>query len=228
MTVFLVEDDQSVAHAISYAARFMGLKSELYESAEHFLGHYEVHRPGCLILDFQLPGLNGLDLQKQLVARGNLLPIIMISGHGTIAAAVEAMELGALTFLEKPFELSELRREIDNAIQLNAAARREAADRDEVDLKIRQLTEKELEVFEFVAKGKANKEIAKELGISVRAVEDRRSRMMRKLNAEYLSDVIRIASKASKPCRLPTAKNGWPESSTTVRHNCLLKDISNR
>ncbi len=191
-TLFVVEDDAAVASALSDVARLLELEAELYESADDFLSRYDGGRPGCLVLDYKLPGMNGVELQAKLRELNSLLPVIMISGHATVGTAVQALQLGAVTFLEKPFELNELSRHIEKALDLDRQRRQQHTQRDAALAKLAQLTKKEREVFYLVADGVTNAEIAKRLGISVRAVEDRRARMMKRLGADNLEQVIRL------------------------------------
>ena len=200
-TVFIVEDDAAVTDALAGVAKLMNLGVAIFSSSEDFLRAYDSNRPGCLVLDFNLPGQSGLELQRHLSRLGNLLPVIMISGQASVRTIVETMKLGALTFLEKPFSLNEIRREIQNAIDHDAARRSETSEHYEASAKIARLTHKEREVFDLVSGGKTNKEVAKQLEISVRAVEDRRRRVMRKLNVDDLSELIALASKAARSRR---------------------------
>lgn len=195
--VFIVDDEEPVTKALARAVELMGLPSETYPSAEAFLKSYDSSRPGCLVLDYKLPGKNGLELQEDLSAIGNLLPVIMISAHANVKVVVKAMKSGSVTFLEKPFSLHQLRREITAAIELDANRRREAAECRAARARLAGLTDKEREVLRLVAAGNTNQAIADMLGLSVRAVEDRRGRMMRKLGAKGLSDVIVVYRKAS-------------------------------
>jgi len=196
-TVFIVDDEEPVTKALANAVQLMGLPSVTYSSAEAFLRSYDFSRPGCLVLDYKLPGRDGLELQEHLTAIGNLLPVIMISAHANVKVVVKAMKGGSVTFLEKPFSLHDLRREIADAIQLDAARRLDAAECRTAKAKIAALTGKEREVLRLVAAGNTNQAIADMLGLSIRAVEDRRGRMMKKLGANGLSDVIAISRKAS-------------------------------
>jgi len=198
-TLFIVEDDSAAAHALTSFARVMSLRTEVFESAETFLDAYDPSCPGCLVLDYKLPGQNGMQLYKKLIEMGSILPVIMISGHGTVEVAVDAMKSGALTFLQKPIRAAVFREAIQQAHSLDASRRRAAAETTEIEAKIAKLTAKEREVMHHVAQGKTNRQIAKELGLSSRGVEDRRARMMRKLDAVNLAEVIRIAQRASMP-----------------------------
>ncbi|MBL7040325.1 MAG: response regulator transcription factor [Pirellulaceae bacterium] len=196
-TVFIVDDEEPVTKALANAVQLMGLPSQTYSSAEAFLKSYDTTRPGCLVLDYKLPGKDGLELQEHLTAIGNLLPVIMISAHANVKVVVKAMKGGSVTFLEKPFSLHVLRQEIAGAIELDAARRLEAAECRAAKAKIAALTGKEREVLRLVAAGNTNQAIANMLRLSIRAVEDRRGRMMKKLGAKGLSDVIAICRKAS-------------------------------
>lgn len=177
----------------------MGIPAETFGSAEEFLATYDRTRPGCLILDYRLPGASGSDLQQRLKSIGNLLPVIMVSGHADIDTAVNSLRIGAVNFLQKPFELKKLCKEIETALELDKARRTRAAEEEAAARLVGNLTQKEKEVFDLVAHGRTNKEISNQIGISVRAVEDRRQRMMNKLECSSLSDVIRTARQLPSP-----------------------------
>jgi len=196
-TVFIVDDEEPVARALANVVKLMGLRTEVYSSADAFLRSFDRTRHGCLVLDCKLPGLSGVELQKELKTFGSLLPVIMISGHANTQVVVESMKGGAVNFLEKPFHMSSLQEAIREALDMGAANRREAAERDEATEKIAKLTQKEREVLHLVCQGFTNREIAQDLGLSLRAVEDRRARMTKKLGAESLANLISIRDKAS-------------------------------
>jgi FixJ family two-component response regulator len=201
-TIFVVNGDVAVRNALAGVAKLLGRPCELCTTASEFLASYDRSRAGCLILDYKLGEQSGLELQRRLTQLGYLLPVIMISSHVTVRTVVEAMQNGALSVLETPFALDELCQLIKQAFELDAVRRVEVAERDEAMKLLATLTRKEHEVFNMVAEGMSNKEMARKLDLSVRAVEDRRSRMMRKLDFDYLSDVIQLKSKVRRPFAL--------------------------
>lgn len=179
----VVDDDPAVARAISVVAKSIGYRVALYRSAEDFLYGYDDSQPGCILLDVKMPGMTGLELQTMLKRADVQLPIIMMSGHGDIPMAVEAMAQGAVTFLEKPFRMQALAAEISRAIEIDSDHRIKREKTIAARKKLEALTEKERLVLCEVVKGRTNRQIAEQLGLSVRAIEDRRSRVMKKLEA---------------------------------------------
>ncbi len=194
-TLFVVDDDGAVVSAIQGVARLLGVRMDAYRSADEFLTSYDPERPGCLLLDYKLPGMSGLELLQKLRTFDDSLPVVMISGHANVKTAVRAMQAGAITLLEKPVELDELCYAIQSAMAVDRMRRQKAVEQQEAKNLVDSLTAKERQVFDFVVEGKTNKEIAKTLAVSVRAVEDRRARMMTKLGADYLSDLIEMHAK---------------------------------
>ena len=194
-TLFVVDDDGAVVSAIQGVARLLGVRMDAYRSADEFLTSYDPERPGCLLMDYKLPGMSGLELLQKLRTFDDSLPVVMISGHANVKTAVRAMQAGAITLLEKPVELDELCYAIQSAMAVDRMRRQKAVEQQEAKNLVDSLTAKERQVFDFVVEGKTNKEIAKTLAVSVRAVEDRRARMMTKLGADYLSDLIEMHAK---------------------------------
>jgi RNA polymerase sigma factor (sigma-70 family) len=192
-TVYVVDDDPQIVEAITQLVELIDLKAESYTSAERFLQAYQPAGPGCLVLDVRMPGMSGLDLQKELAKSRYELPIVIITGHGDVRMAVQAMKLGALEFLEKPFRMQELCESIQQAIRLDEQRWQRQEQRQDADRRIGDLTPAERQVMELVAAGKTNKTIAEELGLSVRAVEDRRARMMRKLGVKSRAGLLELA-----------------------------------
>src|SRR5439155_16985452 len=189
--IFVVDDDAAVGRALQSAGKLLGRPVRAFDSAAAFLGAYS-GEAGCLVLDVRMPGTTGLELQRALADDGIGIPVVMISGHADVRIAVEAMALGAVTLLEKPFRLDELLTHVRRSLEkdkANREARRKTAD---ADTRLAALTPKEREVLELIAAGKTNREMAEALGLSVRAVEDRRARLMKKVNAGSVAEVVRL------------------------------------
>ena len=183
--VFVVDDDPALRDSIALLARAEGLAARTFDSAQSFLDAWDRSEPGCLIVDFRMPGLSGLDLQERLAGDGDAPPIIFLTGHGTVPAAVHALKAGAMDFLEKPFDPATLLARVQEAL---ARDRRRRSDARRFDA----LTRREHEVLEQVASGKANKVIAANLGISERTVEQHRARGMRKIGVRSVAALVRL------------------------------------
>ena len=190
-TVFLIDDDQAVRDAVGLLLRATGLIVESFASATDFLKSDGIRRPGCLLLDVRMPGMSGLDLQKQMQEQGHHIPIIFMTGHGDIPMATRAMKAGAFDFIEKPFQGQVLLARIREALERDARELRRQAQRSEAAARLARLSPREREILERVAAGQYNKVIAAELGISLSTVEIHRKRVMEKLEADSLSDLIR-------------------------------------
>ena len=191
-TVFVVDDDPGIRAAMQALLGSVDLDCETFASADEFLDRVDRQRAGCLVLDIRMPGLGGLELQEALAGRGDTTPIIFITGHGDVPMAVEAMQKGAVDFIQKPFRDQELLDCIHEALKTDRRRRAERARRDEVAERIDRLTNREREVFELVVTGKPNKVIAWELGVSQRTVEIHRARVMEKMRARSLADLVRM------------------------------------
>jgi RNA polymerase sigma factor (sigma-70 family) len=192
-TVFVVDDDRSIRQAMQLLLQSVGLHAETFASGDEFLGQFDAARPGCLVLDIRMPGLGGLELQERLMAAGSSLPIIFITGHGDVPMAVEAMQKGAFDFVQKPFRDQELLERISEALSSDRQSRSEQAKRAEVAARLQKLTNREREVMDLVVTGKPNKVIAYELGVSQRTVEIHRARVMEKMQARSLADLVRMS-----------------------------------
>lgn len=190
-TVFVVDDEPDIRDSLVMLLEASGYRAKAYKSAVAFLASDAPQSVGCLIVDVRMPDMDGLQLQQELLARHSLLPVIIMTGHGDIPIAVQAMKAGAVDFLEKPFNddvlLDSVRRALDRAISVidHANAAKEAATR------LTQLTDRERQVLDLIVAGKANKVIAYELSISPRTVEIHRSRVMEKMGAGNLADLVR-------------------------------------
>jgi RNA polymerase sigma factor (sigma-70 family) len=170
----------------------VNIRHEVFSSADEFLKREEDHRAGCLVLDIRMPGLGGLELQDMLIERGNTLPIIFITGHGDVPMAVDAMQKGAVDFIQKPFRDQELLDRIRQALLTDKERRTEREHHAQVENRLEKLTNREREVFDLVVTGKPNKVIAYELDVSQRTVEIHRARVMEKMEARSLADLVRM------------------------------------
>ncbi len=192
-TVFVVDDDATIRVAMQALLDSVNLRHSVLASADEFLERFgDQTVPGCLVLDIRMPGLGGLELQDELLSRGNSIPIIFITGHGDVPMAVEAMQKGAVDFIQKPFRDQELLDRVQLALRTDEERRAEAEKADMVQGLIDKLTQREHEVFELVVTGKPNKVIAYELGVSQRTVEIHRARVMEKMRARSLADLVRM------------------------------------
>jgi FixJ family two-component response regulator len=203
-TVFLVDDDAPVRKALSRLLKSAGYQVEAFDSAGEFL---QWHRPGgfgCLILDIQMPGLNGLELQEELAANDSTLAIIFLTGHGDIPTSVQAMKAGAVDFLTKPVCGQELLDAVERALAENHAARKRWREVKAIRQRVETLTPREREVLSLVVTGLLNKQIAVKLCTSEKTVKVHRGRVMRKLAARSIADLIHMAERASIPAAAAT------------------------
>lgn len=191
-TVFVVDDDEAVRGGLRVLLQSVGLGVETYASAQEFLAAYSPDQPGCLVLDIRMPGMGGLDLQQELARRGIELPIIFLTGHADVPAAVRALKAGAMDFMEKPFNGQALLDLIQQAIRRDVGARHKSAAESDAARRVAALTAREREVVELMVAGNANKVIAGDLSISERTVEFHRSRIMKKMHARSLAELISI------------------------------------
>ena len=190
--VYIVDDDDAVRDSMSMLLESVDLPHQCFATADAFLDGDDGTRTGCLVLDIRMPGINGLELQEILNEKDSLLPIIFITGHGDIPMAVEAMRRGALDFMRKPIREQDLLDRIQQALDYEAGKRHHLLDQQQILQKLESLTSREREVFELIAEGHANKVVGFELGISERTVEVHRARVMSKLEAKTLAQVVRI------------------------------------
>jgi two-component system response regulator FixJ len=191
-TVFVVDDDSAVRDALRFLMRSVGLTVEAFSSAAEFLDAYRDDRAGCLVLDIRMPGMTGLELQDKLIERRSILPIIFITGHGDVPMAVEAMQAGAMDFIQKPFRDQDLLDRIHQAIDKDAKTRQSLGELAAIRMRLASLTPREREVMDLVVHGKANKVIAGDLDLSQRTVEIHRARVMEKMEASSLAHLVRM------------------------------------
>jgi RNA polymerase sigma factor (sigma-70 family) len=194
--VFVVDDDASMLRAVSRLLASAGRKVEAFASPREFLDRPQHDGPGCLVLDLKMPGLSGLDVQQALSSGSGTLPIVFVSGHGKIPAAVRAMKAGAVDFLTKPFEDDALLASVETAIRRSLVLRADDAEARALDERLGTLTPREREVLPLVAQGLPNKQIASRLGTSLQTIKVHRARIMAKMQAGSLAELVRMASRA--------------------------------
>ena len=190
--IFVVDDDEAVRNALRFLLKSVGLTAVTLASADEFLRTYKAEQAGCLVLDVRMPGMSGLELQQELNLRGAMIPVIFITGHGDVPMAVEAMQHGAFDFLQKPFRDQELIDHIQRALAADQKNRLLLKERDRVRGRLESLTPREHEVLNLMLRGKPNKVMAAELGLSQRTVEIHRARVMEKTEASSVAQLVRM------------------------------------
>ncbi len=198
-TVFIVDDEAEVRDAMKLLMDSVGLAAETFASAQDYLDQFEPQRPGCLVLDIRMPGLSGLELQEKLSKDALHPPIVIITGHGDVPMAVRAVQAGAVDFIEKPFRDQVLLDSVHRAITRDAEQRGEASRLADIEARLQRLTPREKEVLDLVMTGMRNKVIAVELGVSQSTVEAHRAKVMEKMEARTLSDLMRMMLSITKP-----------------------------
>ena len=191
-TVFIVDDDDAVRGSLRLLLKSAGLPAVAHASAKEFLDNWHPEQPGCLILDVRMPGMSGIELQSELNRRGAIIPVIFVSGHGDIPMAVEAIQHGAFDFLPKPFSDKDLIDRVQRALAADAENRKALVEKDTLRSRYDSLTPREQEVLVLVTQGKANKVMAGDLGVSQRTVEIHRARVMEKMGANSLAQLVRM------------------------------------
>ena len=191
--IAIVDDDPSARQGLQRLVRSVGWKAETFASAQEFLAHARIEPPSCVVLDLQLPGLSGLDLQKRMAEAGLETPIVFLTGHGNIPASVQAIKAGAVEFLTKPFDEQDLLRAIQEAIERDRRTRKRHADMRDLRERYESLTPREQEIILQVVSGLLNKQIAADLKITEDTVKFHRGHIMRKMRADSLADLVRMA-----------------------------------
>jgi FixJ family two-component response regulator len=202
-TVFVVDDDEGVRNSLRFLLKSVGLTAMTVPSALEFLKTYDPEQPGCLVLDVRMPGMSGLELQQQLNVRGAMIPVIFITGHGDIPMAVEAMQHGAFDFLQKPFRDQDLIDRIQRALATDHKNRLALRQRESIRARLDSLTPREREVLDLMMRGKPNKVMAAELGLSQRTVEIHRARVMEKTEAASLAQLVRMVMDSGRAATAP-------------------------
>ncbi len=195
--VFIVDDDDAVRDSLSFLMKSIGIESRGFASATEFLEFYDDNIAGCLVLDIRMPGMSGLELQDRLNEINAILPIIFITGHGDVPMAVEALKKGALDFIQKPFRDQDLIDRINHALDQDHDSRNILSEKREILDHMDQLTNREKEVMELVVQGNPNKIIAADLDVSQRTVEIHRARVMEKMRARSLAQLVRMSITAN-------------------------------
>jgi RNA polymerase sigma factor (sigma-70 family) len=205
-TVYVVDDDSSTRELLAFLMKRHGRRADVFPDARSFLKAYRPELPGVLILDLNMPGLSGLDLQQSLKERGVLLPVIFLSGGADVTKAVRAVREGAIDFIEKPFDYKRVIELVEDCIRRDEQARAGRERRRQVRARIAQLTQREVEVMELVVAGRKNSEIAEQLAISVKTVEAHRAKIMEKLEVDSVAELVQAALlAASAPAAGPAA-----------------------
>ena len=189
-TVFVVDDDSSTRELLAWLMKRHGLRAQVFADARSFLKSYKPEMPGCLVVDLDMPGMSGLDLQQYLKEQGVLLPVLFLSGRADVPKAVKAVREGAIDFVEKPFDYRRVVGLVEDCLRRDAEARIEQERRSACCRRIAQLTQREREVLELVVAGRMNREIAESLDISIKTVEAHRAKIMEKLEVDSVAELV--------------------------------------
>jgi len=192
-TIFVVDDEPAVRDSLQVLLGTYGFAVETFTKAEDFLAQSDPSRPGCLLADVRMPGMTGLELQRELTRRGNPIPVIVITGHGDVPMAVDALKAGALDFLEKPLNDEALVRSIRSALERDQRSREEGQEKARLTQRVARLTGREREVMALIVDGLPNNAVAERLGISARTVEHYRANIMQKMEAASFAELVRMA-----------------------------------
>jgi RNA polymerase sigma factor (sigma-70 family) len=196
-TVYIVDDDEAVRDSLRWLLEANNYRVRVFPSGESFLAEYDEKRPGVLIVDVRMPGMSGLELQEQLLARKSTMPIVFITGHGDVPMAVSTIKKGAIDFLEKPFDETDLREIVGRMFEQANERLSQAQAQREHEAMLARLTAREQQVLERIVAGRLNKQIADDLGISIKTVEAHRANIMEKLQVTTVADLMKVA--LSKP-----------------------------
>jgi len=207
-TVFIVDGESAGRQALDTQVGAMGLRTKMYRSAETFLATYDASKPGCLLMEVRMADMSGLELLERLVQDGIRLPAVLVSAHGDVPTVVRAMKAGALNFLERPCRDQELWESLQEAIKTDQENRHRLALRDTVRRRMDRLTSGERDVLNMLIDGGSNKRIAAELGMSVRTIEVRRAKLMRKMKAESLAELVQMALRVEDSFGKPQRRRG--------------------
>ena len=197
--VFVVDDDEAVRSSTKLLLKSVGLPAVTFASAQEFLDNYDPLQPGCVVLDVRMPLMSGLELQQLLNMRGAIVPVIFITGHGDIPMAVEAMQHGAFDFLQKPFRDQDLLDRVQKALEKDRVNRVQLREKTRIQERRESLTPREREILELMTRGKPNKVMAADLGVSQRTVEIHRARVMEKMGASSLAQLVRMVMDLDQP-----------------------------
>jgi FixJ family two-component response regulator len=195
--IYIIEDDPSFRRSMERLVRASGYAVEAFDSAHSFLVNAVMRHPACLLLDVQLPDVDGLSFQKELGAKGFMLPVIFMTGHGTIPMGVQAMKNGAIDFLPKPFEKGDLLSAIEKALERDRNTAHEMSQKETINTRIETLTSREKEVLRWIISGKLNKQIAYALGTTEKTIKVHRSRVMQKTGVSSVAELVRLAEKVN-------------------------------
>lgn len=198
-TAYIVDDDESIRTLWRWLMESNAIAVQTFETADQFLRAYRAGEPGCLVLDLRLPGMSGLELQQYLTQQGIEIPVVFVTGHGDVPAAVKALKGGAVDFIEKPFSYKAVIAIIRKAFERDAEVRARRARCTEISARLQSLTERERDVLRRVADGKLNKIIAAELGISMKTVEFHRARLMEKMGVDSVAELVQSLMQLDEP-----------------------------